>query len=69
MRKIGSALQRTFDAVYRTHQGKPVAQVRAALAAALRRMDFEPNEAQLRSWSDAIGNGTHVKVDVKPALL
>ena len=67
MRKIGNDLQRTFDGVYRTHHGKPVAQVRAALTSALRRADFTPSPEQLRSWSQAISDGTHITVNVRPA--
>jgi len=66
MKRIGNDLQRTFDVVYRTHQGKPVDVVRTALASALHRADFTPNDGQLRSWSKAISEGTHIKVDVKP---
>ncbi|HSH61345.1 MAG TPA: hypothetical protein VK988_17235 [Acidimicrobiales bacterium] len=43
MRKVGNDLQRTFDAVYRTHNGKSVTEVRAALSAALRRAGFTPS--------------------------
>lgn len=67
MRKVGSDLQRTFDAVYRTHSGKPVTEVRTALSAALRRAAFTPSAGQLRSWSEAISSGTYIKVDVQPA--
>lgn len=67
MRKIGNDLQRTFDSVYRTHHGQPVAQVRPALTSALRRADFTPTAEQLRSWSEAISDGTHITVDVRPA--
>lgn len=67
MRKIGNDLQRTFDAVYRPHNGKPLTEVRTALSAALRRADFTPSSEQLRSWSEAISTGTYIKVDVKPA--
>lgn len=67
MRKIGSDLQRALDSVFRSHRGKPVDQVRTALGTALRRADFTPSGEQLRSWSKAISEGTHIKVDVKPA--
>lgn len=67
MRKVGNDLQRSFDGVFRTHGGKPVAEVRAALSSALRRADFTPNAEQLRSWSEAMSDGTHITVDVKPA--
>ncbi len=67
MRKIGSDLQRALDSVFRTHQGRPVAEIRTVLGAALRRAEFTPSEEQLLSWSQAISEGTHIKVDVKPA--
>ena len=67
MRKVGNDLQRTFDGVFRTNGGKPVAEVRAALSSALRRADFTASAEQLRSWSEAISDGTHITVDVKPA--
>ncbi len=67
MRKIGGDLQRVLDSVFRTHRGKPVDQVRSALSSALRRADFTPSGEQLGSWSKAISEGTHIKVDVKRA--
>lgn len=67
MRKVGSDLQRTFDAVYRTHRGKPMNEVWSALSSALRRVDFTPSAQQFRSWSKAIRDGTHIAVGVRPA--
>ena len=69
LQKIGHNLQRAFDSVYNSHKGEPVAQVRTTLASALRRADFTADDAQLRSWSEAISEGRHITVDVKPARL
>lgn len=66
MGKIGRDLQRELDSVFRSYRGKPVDQVRTALGAALRRANFTPSAEQLRSWSQAISEGTHIRVDVKP---
>lgn len=52
---------------FETHGGKPVAENRAALSSALRQADFTPNAEQLRSWFEAISDGTHITVDVKRA--
>jgi hypothetical protein len=65
MKKVGSDLQRALDGVSRTHSGKPASEVRPALAAALRRADFTPDQEQLDSWSEAISECTKITVDVK----
>ena len=62
-RKIGSDLQRTFDAVYPSHRASRWP------TSALRRAHFTPSSEQLRSWSEAISEGTHIIVNVRPARL
>ena len=55
-------LQRTFDQVRDTHQGRPVEDVTAASGVALRSRAFTPDKQQLRAWAAAISGGTVIAV-------
>jgi hypothetical protein len=62
MKQLASKLQRLFDDLLNSHGGKPVDEVKAALATACEREDFTPGEEDLTAYATAISEGTRVVI-------
>lgn len=69
VRKRAFEMQRALDAVHRSHQGKAVGEVKAALRSACRRAEMTPDAQQLQQWSELISRGTRIVFEVKPTRL
>lgn len=69
MKELGAKIQRELDAVHRTHAGKPVGEVKPALARALKRADVTPEGDELQEWAQTISDGTRIALDVQRARL
>jgi hypothetical protein len=65
VREVAKDAQRVFDRVHRSHAGKPVEQVMPALRSAARSADWKFTDAELRSYAEAISQGT--RIIVKPS--
>jgi hypothetical protein len=55
-------MERTLDAVFRSHAGKPVDQVMPRLRAAARSAGWKFTAADLRVYADAISQGKRIAV-------
>ena len=64
VREAAKDAQRVFDRVHRSHAGKPVEQVMPALRSAARSADWKFTDTDLRSYAEAISQGT--RIIVKP---
>jgi hypothetical protein len=62
MEELASKLQRLFDDLLRSSGGKPVDEIKAALAASCKREDFSLDEEDLTTYSTAISEGTRIVV-------
>ena len=62
MRRIAADLQRIFDFVLRTHAGKPVEEIKSALAEACRHHDFNLDDEHLTAYASGIHEGRRVVV-------
>ncbi len=60
MREAQRQLQRTFDELGRRYQGRPVAEVKVALKAALARGGGNATDPELTEWATAISEGTRI---------
>jgi hypothetical protein len=65
VREVAKDAQRVFERVHRSHGGKPVEQVMPALRSAARSADWKFTDAELRSYAEAISQGT--RIIVKPS--
>jgi len=63
LRRMGDQLQEACDSVYRSHSGKPEAEVRAALRSALVARDLNPDAAD--EFAPAIASGQRVVVETQ----
>jgi hypothetical protein len=68
-KKRAAEMQRVFDAVHRSCAGRPVEEVRTALAAACRRNEMTPEQAQLDAWSTTISEGSRIVLQVQQTRL
>jgi hypothetical protein len=64
IRKVAPEVQRIFDSVYRTHNGKPVDQVKPVLKLAWERQGggARISDPELTNLATAISEGTRIKV-------
>lgn len=69
LKKRAAEIQGALDGVYRSHAGRPVHEVRAALSSACRRARLTPDAEQVRSWSQTISEGKRIVLDVKTVRL
>lgn len=69
MRQRGAEMQRMFDQMHRSHAGKPLEDVKAALRTACRRAGLTPDARQLQTWGQAISDGTRIVLDVQKVRL
>ena len=69
MRQSASELQSAFDSVSATHGGRPVDEVKPALAQACRRHDFTFDDDDLTAYATAISEGTRIVVETQDVRL
>ena len=69
MENLGADFQRLLDQMHETHVGEPVAAVEAALRAACSGIGLSPDAEQLRTWAQAISDGTGIVVTTEEPRL
>lgn len=69
MRRIGANLQRVLDSLLQTHAGKPVEEIKLALAESCRHRDLNLDDEHITAYALAVHEGQRVVIEVKKVRL